>query len=443
MPDSMNDRVVVFPFSRQPDGTEVVIGRVDACHFVALPVDAVEILDDLASGSTVGEAQAHYQERYGNLPDIDGLLDGLEAEGFVQRRKGEATADGMAPSAAPEVKRTRELSRRYHFSTFPRPLAKAIFSRSSFVVGAILVALALASVIADWSIVPGWDALFFPKDFGTKLLWLVFFATLQICLHELAHLVAAKALGVSVRFGVGQRLWLVVLETDMSGIWAHPKRKRYLPILAGPMIDLVIAAVLVLVLSGQNLGFYALSPYWLDIVNVMVIVYFYQLIWQCFFFVRTDFYYVITNYFGCKSLMTDTTTFMLNYWARWTGRRKVIDQSGIPASEMRIIRRYSIVWFVGRALALYLFVFVQVPILAMYTGEAWVYGTLLVTGDSIATPEMFQHFWFLLMFGTGMILWIRNMEIPSKQAKKTQTESPLMRKEKDNRAASVTVVADQ
>ena len=51
---ALSDFVEVFPFTRQPEGDEVVIGRPDIGVFLALPAEAVEILDDLAAGRSVG-----------------------------------------------------------------------------------------------------------------------------------------------------------------------------------------------------------------------------------------------------------------------------------------------------------------------------------------------------------------------------------------------------
>lgn len=402
MQDSKNDRVVVRPFSRQHEGTEVVIGLVDDANFLALPPDAVEILDDLASGSTIGEAHEHYQQRYGTQADIEGLLDALEAEGFVKWRGEASTAE---PLPTPTVVRTREKSKRYHFSGFPRPLAQAIFSRTSFIIWSVVLGLAFAAVVSNPSIVPGWSALFFPERFASKLLILIVFATGQIALHELSHLIAARALGVSVRFGIGRRLWLLVAETDMSGVWAHPARKRYIPILAGPMLDLMSLSIVLLFLYGNSLGYYTIPTYWMDIVNVMVIVYIYQLLWQCFFFVRTDFYYVITNFFGCKSLMHDTETFLSNRWTKWTGRGESVDQSHIPAHEMRVVRSYSVAWIVGRILAFCLLFFVQMPILLQYLGEAWVNVVLIANGQTVSTPEILKQMWVILIFTIGMGLF--------------------------------------
>jgi hypothetical protein len=50
---------------------------------------------------------------------------------------------------------------------------------------------------------------------------------LTATVHELAHLAAARSLGVPARIGLSTRLFYLVAQTDVSGIWAAPRRARY------------------------------------------------------------------------------------------------------------------------------------------------------------------------------------------------------------------------
>lgn len=432
MSDAMKDRVAVFPFSRQQDGADFIIGRNDGANFLALPAEAVEVLDDLASGCTLGEAQEHYEKRHGEVADVEGLVAVLEAEGFVQResksqeREGSALAEHAAPfegatglTPLKESRVIKPIGRKFHFSGFPEPLARAIFSRPVFLLGGLLFALAVAAVVAYPSIVPPPSALYFNEHLGTSVVWLAILLALQICLHELSHLIGARARGVPVRFGIGHRLWLLVLETDMSGVWTLPRRKRYLPILAGPFVDLVSLSGLILALAGEHRGLLEFSPVTMGVLRAMVIVYMYQLIWQCFFFVRTDFYYVVTTHFGCKNLMQDTQTFLRNLWRQWTGKGQIVDQSNIPAPEMKIIRNYSAVWLGGRLLALYLLIVIQIPIIFKYFALIGRSAYGFISGSplgSVGIGVWLPAFMGLLTFGIGMFLWIRSLRASSRPA---------------------------
>lgn len=404
MAGSMDRRVRVFPFTRQADGSEVVIGRTDTARYVALPPQAVEVLDDLAAGHTLSEAQERFSRRHGQLADVEALVAGLAAEGFVAEVAEGAAAKAEAPAAA-----AAHQPKRFHMAGFPEWLARAIFSRATAVLGGAVVLAAIAAVFADPSILPGPKALFFAQNTGTMVLWLGVLLALQITIHEMSHLVAARARGVPVRFGVGHRMWIVVLETDMSGVWGLPRNKRYLPMLAGSLVDLVSASALVLVLAAHARGMVAFSPLALGVLRALVIVYFYQILWQCFFFIRTDFYYAIANAFGCKNLMADTKVLVRNAVHRLTGLGSHRDQSAVPAEEMRVVRRYAFFFIAGRVLAIYLLVVVQVPLILSYLGLIGRTAMGMSRGAPMEPVMLVPAVLGLFTFSLGMYLWIRSI----------------------------------
>src|SRR5688500_19707863 len=101
-------RVSVHPFSRQLENGEFIIGRPDTGVFLALPAEAVEVLDQLAGGRTVGEAQDLFQQQHGELLDMDDFLGFLETKGLVQAKNG--NRDGavqQAQQSAADRKSTR------------------------------------------------------------------------------------------------------------------------------------------------------------------------------------------------------------------------------------------------------------------------------------------------------------------------------------------------
>lgn len=399
-------KVAVHPFTRQPEGEEIVIGRMDTGVFLALPPDAVEILDLLQAGETVGRAQEIYARKYGETPDMEEFLGFLHGKGFVRVHDPEepvrvAPSDPVAPAAAPV---------RYHFADFPVPLARKLFGATALTIGAVIFALAVVAVILDPSLRPHRDSLIFSEDRTLKTLILVLMGYTTVFIHEMGHLIAARAVGVSSRLGISSRMWVLVAETDMTGLWSVPKRQRYLPMLAGPVIDLVSASLFTLVLFGRHRGWIALPPMAVELIRAMVVVYLLRLLWQCFFFVRTDFYFVIATFFGCKSLMKDTRTYIGNLRRRLFGGRPAVDQSHIPEGERRVIRSYAWVWLLGRIVALWSLFAITLPV-------AWKY--LRVSAETLMNgfsgsryaflDALFILVFYLFPLGLGMGLWIRGM----------------------------------
>jgi hypothetical protein len=206
---------------------------------------------------------------------------------------------------------------------------------------------------------------------GPALLAAIF---VMVGVHELAHLVAARAAGVACRFGLGHRLWILVAETDMTGVWLVPRRARFLPFLAGPLADVVGASLALLLLFACRREWCSLPDGALTLVRAIFVAYVFALLWQCYFFVRTDFYYVFSNLLRCRNLMADTEAYLRGLLARVSSRFRPFPLGELPAHERLAVRLYAPVWLLGRGLAFGLLFFVQLPLLWSYLGaglQAW------------------------------------------------------------------------
>jgi hypothetical protein len=241
------------------------------------------------------------------------------------------------------------------------------------------------------------------------LTWTILIAVsyATIFVHELAHLVAARAVEINSRMGISHRLWYLVAETDLTGLWGAPKRQRYVPLLAGVLIDAASAALLVLLLFGHLQKWLTLPSLCLRLVRAMAFTYLMRIGWQFFLFVRTDLYYVIAMLFNCKNLLNDTQVFLRNQVARVFSSIRPVNQSGIPASERRVIRAYAVLWLAGRVWALAVLFWATVPI-----GLSYVHGLggRLRAGYS-ANPYDFVDAvvlttYFLVPTTAGLMLWI-------------------------------------
>jgi hypothetical protein len=401
-----SDLIEVQPFTRQQEGEEVVIGLPAENVFLSLPDEALEILDSLARGTTVGEAQAEFARAHGIEPDVDDLLQSLEQRGFVRRR----VSDSFGRTLTPQVDRGADRRVRYHFAEIPESTAKRYFSPFLLSLYLTIIAAALAAAIVHPSLIPNRSSLVFTEHRTAKLVILSLVTYGTIFLHEFAHLLAARARGVKSRIGISSRLWFLVAQTDMTGLWAVPSRQRYLPMLAGPLLDGLSAALLFLVLFAQSKGAFTLAPAIDQLIKAMIFVYFFRLLWQCYFFMRTDFYFVFTTFFGCKSLMKDTSIFIQNLFLRAVGSPKRIDQTHIPVRERRVIRMYSVLWLLGRGVAFYSLFFITLPVLFRYLNDTrlalqrgWV-GNHYQFADSVMVGAL-----NLMPLIIGLSLWITSL----------------------------------
>lgn len=406
--------ISVQPFTRQADGEEVIIGRVETGVFLAVPSEAVELLDELAQGRTIGEVSDNYLRKYGETPDLEDFLQILETKGIIKPLVPEDDG-GAVTSAASAAEQPQAPHVRYHFSNFPHWLARLIFSMPVLAGCFMVITLAAVVAIRNPSLLPSPRDLYFPdrRTITWTILILASYATIFI--HEMGHLVAARALGINSRMGISHRLWYLVAETDLTGLWSVPKRQRYLPMLAGTLIDLFSGSLLLLLVYARGQGWVVLPTLALRMTRGMMFTYMMRIFWQFFLFVRTDFYYVIASFFNCRNLLKDTQGFLRNLLARVFPFVRPVDQSSIPEPERRMIHFYSILWVVGRIFALTILFTVTLPLAGLYIRNL---GLTFRRGFS-ASPSDFADAlllasYFLIPLSVGLLLWLRGLIRPAR-----------------------------
>jgi putative peptide zinc metalloprotease protein len=397
--------LTVLPFTQQKEGDQVIIGRLETGVFLAVPPEAVEILTELSRGQSIGTVSDSYQQKYGEVPDLDDFLGLLEAKGIVSSGSTNSGAAAIQTAPKPAAK-----SPKYHFSNLPRSLAQRIFSKPALFLSAAVVGLAVYLCILHPSLIPRTVDLYFPdyRALSWFILLLASYATLFI--HELAHLVAARALGVNSRLGISHRLWYLVAETDLTGLWSVPKEKRYLPMLAGVIVDAVSGSLLLLLVYTAGSDGRLFPPFAIRLMRAMAFTYLMRIAWQCLLYIRTDFYYIIAAFFNCKNLMRDTETYLRNQLSKFFPKIRKVNQSSIPAGERRVIAAYSFLWVGGRIAAVALLCIVTIPLAVRYTrslGEAFRIG--FSANPSNFLDALLLALYFLVPTIAGFILWLRSM----------------------------------
>jgi hypothetical protein len=392
--------VAVRPFARRDEGENVTIGMLDRQTFVTIPGEGAEILDALVEGATVGEALRRYEQAHAETPDIADFLEALEQAGFVAPlAAGEPVPPARESAPAAAAPSSRWVS----------PVAaRRALSAPVLLACALAIAAGAGLIAVHPSLLPSATVLVFHRHLAAWTAVMFAVATAGVLVHESGHVLGARAAGVPARVRIGHRLWFVVVETDMTGIWLAPKRSRQLAFLAGAIIDAVAASVLVGVLWARHAGWFELAPTLYRFVAASLLICLLRLLWQCFAFVRTDLYYVLATALDCKNLLADTEDLMRNWVARARRRPPVADQSAIPARELRAIRAYTVVWIAGRLLALASLVFVMAPVLAGYGAE--ILRTVTGGHPRYDTADILAI--VVTVFGVqgaGFVLWIRGL----------------------------------
>ena len=287
--------------------------------------------------------------------------------------------------------------------------ASLLFNPMSFLAWSILVLAGVCLIVRQPSLLPGKEVFFFREKMTLLAFTFITVTFLTTLAHELAHLLAARAAGLNARISFGHRLWVLVAQTDLSGVWALPRSRRFLPLLAGPMLDAASASALVIVTLFLRQGWAAAHPLAFQFLRALILSYLLRIVWQCYLFVRTDFYYVLVMLFDCKNLMGDTADFLRNQARRVFGLKPTVDQSILPAREMRIVQWYSIPWLAGRCLAFSVLIFVQIPVTLSYASHI----ASRIWGSHARPAEIVDSLVMggigVLSFSLGLFLWIKSL----------------------------------
>ena len=216
-----------------------------------------------------------------------------------------------------------------------------------------LVAIAVFVAAGRPQLWPGYRQLIWSEHTGLVLLAQATIAWSLLGIHELAHLITARAAGVPGRITFGTRLQFLVAQTEVPGIWAAPRRHRLTIYAAGMATDVALASAAVL--TAANTGAGSVVHRVALIVTTTVTI---TLTIQLMAFMRTDIYFLIQDLTGCRTLYADATAHARHLAARtaaWLRRRPAPGfgpLAALPARETKIVRAYTVLLLAGTVLCL-------------------------------------------------------------------------------------------
>ncbi|BCJ40115.1 hypothetical protein GCM10010168_29730 [Actinoplanes ianthinogenes] len=341
------------------EGDDVTVGRADIDAYCVLPADGAALLRELIGGMPPRVAAEWYEQAFGQPVDIEEFLEAMVEMEFV-------AAPGELIVLNEPVRWQR--------------LGRALFSPVAMAGYALLLLAAVLAMIREPALTPHYSNLFF-SPYVTVVVMVVFVGQFPfILLHESFHALAGRRLGLRSRMGIGRRLYFVVVETSLDGLVAVPRAKRYLPMLAGMLVDLVAVAVLTLVAAALRRPD-GTEPLVGGICLAMAFATLLRFVWQFYFYLQTDLYHVIVTVFGCVDLQKTARRTIANRVNRLLGRRAhLLDETVWHPTDRAVARWYSWLLVVGYAFSI---------------------GTLLLAGIP-ATYHMFSVVLGHLSDGSGL-----------------------------------------
>lgn len=409
-----SSRVAFRSLSMRPDGDSWVIGRVDTGDFIAAPAAAQQVITLLDSGHTVAAAARRLEQETGAPLAVADLVEALDELGFV------AEIDGRARPGPAPVRASLRWLRPGHVRWLLHPATA----------GLVLAIIAGAAVTAavDHALVPQYRILVWSRHSGLVLVTDAALAWGLAWLHELAHLGTARAAGVPARFALSTRLQFLAVQTDVSGVWAAPRRVRVTVYLAGMAVNLLVSSGCVLVLGLADPA--GLARRLLSVLALMALL---PLPLQLLIFMRTDVYFLVQDLAGCANLYADGSA-RVRYLLRraWhAARRAAAAPSGdpsaaLPRRERRAVRAYAWLLLAGTAGALAVAVSLTIPaeiaLAAHAVGEVSA-GSVPDQVDGLAALIVlagFQALWlraWLRRHGRRVAAWLRARRPPAPEGR--------------------------
>jgi len=328
----------LYTLTMVPQDDGVMIGRPDTGSYALFPEEGAQALRLLDSGVPVSGVATWYEQECGSSLDVDDFLATLDDLGFVLP----AGAD-RPPAATIRWQR----------------LARCVFSWPAWLCYSALVLGAIVAIVRDPALEPSYHLLFFTQYISLIPLTLTALQIPCILLHESFHALGGRRLGLPSTMRLGRRLYYLVVETRLSALFSVPSKKRYLPFLAGMMIDAVVISVLTLVaaaLRGHDI------PAWCPALCLAVaFTCVFRLVWQFMLYLETDLYYVVATALRCSDLQNATRYHLRTQFRRVLRRPPPQAAGDWSDRDLAMARRYAPFLVAGYGFSLASLAWVGVP----------------------------------------------------------------------------------
>lgn len=333
-------RLRLQPLTYVDEGDEVMVGRPDTGSYGLFPRDGAEVLRYLAAGATLEQAASRWRERTGETLDVADFLETITDLEFV-------VADGEEPVAPTRVRWQR--------------LGRVLFGPPAMAVYAAIVLGGIGAMVLDPAVRPSYRSLFFTTRLAAIPIVLALVQFPLLLVHEAFHALAARRLGLPSRLGIGRRFYYLVAETRLDALYSVPRARRYLPFLAGALIDAVGAGAFTLgAVALRRVG----APGWLSgLALALAFTNLLRIAWECLFYLETDFYFVLNTASGCADLHGAARSRVRAALARLLRRRPAAPVAGEWSDrDLAAARWYAPLMIVGYGVSLASLLFVGLPV---------------------------------------------------------------------------------
>jgi putative peptide zinc metalloprotease protein len=341
---TLSSLLSLVPIEVRKDKKNFLVENKISDDYYEMPEVCIEAINMIRQGNQLGQIEKCLKEQY---PDEE--IDLLDFANQLLELNLIVEIDGVKVDSIQLNK--RDLG----FTWISQKMGKFFFNRLTYIIYFILFLINLILFKVYPSLFPHYKDIFvFDYMFLNILLWLVLTFVL-VLFHEIGHILSMRAYSLPTKLELGHRLFLVVLETDISSVWKLPAKSRNVLYLAGICFDIVTLTFAIY----MQLFFANNSVILVGIMKVIILDTFLRMVYQCCVFMKTDIYYVVENVSGCYNLMENAQQFLRK---RLSSKKKLVQKNEIVfEGEKRTILFYSIFYLVGVLISVSLYVIYYIP----------------------------------------------------------------------------------
>jgi putative peptide zinc metalloprotease protein len=342
-------RIGLRELSITPDGESFLVGDLARGEFIQVPPVAITVITALRDGLTVDLAADLARAEAGQDVDAVDFVQTLCEVGFVTSINGiPVNIDGP---------RLRDGGRTGAALAW---LARPFYTSPAWACYGILFIGCVVLVTAVPWFRPRYSQWFFLPDPVLSVVLLSVITMPLVMAHEVAHWLGARIQGVPARITLSRRYYLLVAQTDLSGLWALPRCRRYPALLAGIGLDVVVVALLLAVRGLQYLGWWHPAPTLSRLLAALVLLQVLGISLQFVLFLRTDLYAVLITSLGCLNLTRVSRLHMASRYRRLSAAEDQEFESADPRDQAAA-RWYCWVQLGGLLVALFYFTAYFIP----------------------------------------------------------------------------------
>lgn len=344
---SSSSRLTFRRLSVVPDGGDYVVGDPSAGVFLSIPEIGIIALRALQAGRSIGSAAKVAADETGVDVDVLEFAETLVEAGFVSSIDGVAIEATTSPGS-------------HHDLLKPSRVARVVFSGPAWAAYTSVMLVCAVSFVAEPSLWPSLEDFFFYPNPAICIAVMTILGIGLAAVHELCHVLAARAAGVGATLRISRRMFLPVIETDVSQLWAVAPRQRYGPFLAGMAFDTMLLGSCIALRLAWMHGVLNPPPLLLRLAAALVLRQVLIIGFQGLVFLRTDLYAALITALRCRDLYR-VTTLLLRRVVRRLSPAGQAELDDARPRDLAVARWFVITYVLGGAFLWWFFIKFFIP----------------------------------------------------------------------------------